>query len=400
MVVIKTAAFITKHNKQELKMSESIRQKVRKQIMHFGLAFCTAIAVVFAMTGCSESGSSEGAAPSGKAKGASDNSTPAKYFRYTKEGNVMDGEYIVIRGLNTKCDINGQLEVNLDEIWTKYQGKIIIPSTINGVPVKAVDMNVPRGQQLPGGIVSLDGKIQDPDSLYLGNSSKWDGMITEVIVPDNVTSFGTDVELPKLTQITVSTTIQSLSPKCGNKQPVRVCFTGTSTAKPNFKKYKFDYRWRNNVTFVFPETIKEIDISSIEYHEFCHDSKGYSPSLICHVKDYEVNVNKVHFDIECAQDAEFTWGNGDIILEDGTKKTLSFAGKKYGNIDELLTDLICDGILVKIHSVNGKETVISSKTDALKQMLDDFVKKIDWQFDSKNYKFDKVLAPEVKKIFK
>ncbi len=409
MVVIKTAAFITKHNKQELKMSESIRQKVRKQIMHFGLAFCTAVAVVFAMTGCSDSGSSEGAAsaPSGKSKEASDNSTPAKYFRYTKEGNVMDGEYIVIRGLNTKCDLNGQLEVNLDEIWTKYQGKLIIPSAINGVPVKAVDINNPGGQQLPGGIVSLDGKIQDPDSLYLGNSSKWDGMITEVIVPDNVTSFKAAIKLPKLTQLTVNTEIKGIklfgSLFGPSEQNIRVCFTGTSPAKPNFQNFSLGSAKQ---TFVFPETIKEIDISSVGNKEFFHNAHYRNGGDLYSFIDTDLkNFKRNPIEFECAQDAVFTWGNKEYTKfrfvfahlnqehANDKGKTLAFAENKYRNIDELLSELICEGIFVNLSKVNGKDTVIYSKMNEFEKALND-IKEND-KFD-----FERDFAPELKKIFK
>ena len=385
-------------------MSESIRQKVRKQIMHFGLAFCTAVAVVFAMTGCSDSGSSEGAAsaPSGKSKEASDNSTPAKYFRYTKEGNVMDGEYIVIRGLNTKCDLNGQLEVNLDEIWTKYQGKLIIPSAINGVPVKAVDINNPGGQQLPGGIVSLDGKIQDPDSLYLGNSSKWDGMITEVIVPDNVTSFKAAIKLPKLTQLTVNTEIKGIklfgSLFGPSEQNIRVCFTGTSPAKPNFQDFSLGSAKQ---TFVFPETIKEIDISSMKSMLFSFEIEhlgGWND--FGHFIHIDLKQSKrERIEIECAQDAVFTWGNKEY-----KNKTLVFAENKYGNIDELLSELICEGIFVNISSVNGKDTVIANKMNEFEQVLENLFdrawNKREFQNFGNHYKFDKHLAPELKKLFK
>lgn len=90
------------------------------------LALCTLFAIAVTMAGCGDGDSADG-------------STPAKYFRYEKKGNVKDGEYIVIRGLNTVSDEIGNPKVNLEDIWKKYKGKIVIPSRIEGMPVREID---------------------------------------------------------------------------------------------------------------------------------------------------------------------------------------------------------------------------------------------------------------------
>ena len=102
-------------------MSESLSWKVKINLRNLGVLLCTIVAVAITMTGC-----------------GGDGATPAKYFRYEVEGNAKDGKNIVIKGLNTISDEKGNLKVNLENIWKKYQGKIVIPSKIDGLPVRKV----------------------------------------------------------------------------------------------------------------------------------------------------------------------------------------------------------------------------------------------------------------------
>lgn len=76
-----------------------------------------------------------------------------QYLMYRKAGNVRDGYYIEVVGLNVECDETGALKVDLNEIWTKYQGKLVIPSEIEGLPVKKVKFNIDDQKLVIGGTV-------------------------------------------------------------------------------------------------------------------------------------------------------------------------------------------------------------------------------------------------------
>ena len=386
-------------------MSKLICRITQKKFVWLWLALSAMFTITIIMTGCGKSDGTDDA----------DGSTPAKYFRYTKEGNVKDGEYIVIRGLNTKCDMKGNLKINLDDIWTKYQGKIVVPEQINGILVKELDFLSPvRGETLPGGIFSLDGKIEDPDSYCLQDSSKWREMVTELVLPKSIQTCKTI--LPNLNKVTVFSTIEDFSNK--GKQILTICYSEASSPKPSFSAFlkPYDYLLERKYTFVFPETVKEIDLSSLPYQGFFHHrpndggyTRGYEDhcfwSLLANnFKEGHINYN-LYIEVNCAQDAMFSWDKEEVtpdVGDNARKKKLSFAGEKYDSIDKLLSDLICEGVFVTVTCLNGKDTVMhnSSKMNDFQKVIKDVREKADKKQFSDGYTFDKCVAPELKKVFK
>lgn len=171
-----------KHNTvtQESDMLETILLKIKKSFFRQTMVLCAIFTLVGVMTGCGSDGSTSD-------DSTSDGSTPAKYFRYVKKGNVKDGEYIVIKGLNTACDENGKLKVNLNDIWEKYNGRIVIPSKIEGLPVRSVKITelggpLGDGDKLPNGLYLLD--LLDAEKMLYASDEKYNELITEVVIPE------------------------------------------------------------------------------------------------------------------------------------------------------------------------------------------------------------------------
>lgn len=100
---------------------------------------------------------------------SNDGSTPAKYFTYMKIGDAKSGYSIVVLGLNSAA--------NLDDLWTKYNGKIVIPSKIGELPVIAVNFTYSiKDADLPNVVGTRKGTKEKLD------------YIIELTFPDNLKS--------------------------------------------------------------------------------------------------------------------------------------------------------------------------------------------------------------------
>ncbi len=280
-------------------MSKCIMRKLKNTFMHAGLAMF-AMLIMLTMSGCGSNDGNTGgnAGNTGSSDGGKGSSgTPAKFFRYTKAGNPKDGEYIVIHGLNTKCDLQGNLEVNLDDIWNKFQGNIVIPDKIDSLTVKIVEFDHPKGQQLPGGIISLEGKIQDPDSLYLVDASRWMELITKLNIPDNVSQFSPRIRLSGLEELSMPSSCQLL--------------------KGNFKKLKkLDFREVNGKKSKYSYSGPLFEILCDDYN-----CSLQSITLPDSIKLINLAISKMKpsetgfLEINCASDAKFffcTYDKGDF----------------------------------------------------------------------------------------
>lgn len=157
-------------------MSESLSRKIKKSFVRTSLALCTLFAIAVTMAGCGDGDSADG-------------STPAKYFRYEKKGNVKDGEYIVIRGLNTVSDEIGNPKVNLEDIWKKYKGKIVIPSRIEGMPVREFNWNYISNQggvKAPNTSVFIMNALDAEKAFYSAKEEEYNKLVTEIVFPEGI----------------------------------------------------------------------------------------------------------------------------------------------------------------------------------------------------------------------
>ena len=144
----------------------------------------------------------------------------AKYFHYTKKGNAKTGYYIAILGLNVECNESGKLVVDLDEIVSKHQGKLVIPSEIDGIPVKEVNLDSYRhkmdlatdfsGTPVNSGPVSLIA-VTDSDGMkyYLANDGDYYKYISEIVIPEGVESV--DLDSLSLKELTLPASVSKFS---------------------------------------------------------------------------------------------------------------------------------------------------------------------------------------------
>lgn len=237
-------------------MSESLSRKIKKSFVRTSLALCTLFAIAVTMAGCGDGDSADG-------------STPAKYFRYEKKGNVKDGEYIVIRGLNTVSDEIGNPKVNLEDIWKKYKGKIVIPSRIEGMPVREIDWNLiwnQGGVKAPNTSVYIMNALDAEKAFYSDKEKEYNKLVTEVVFPEGlhkilITSLR-DV-MTYTIPLSVVNGAQTLD--FGNSVDKVVIQGSSKDDSIMFKKslssslFIFGYGTSGNITF--PECVKKVNLA-------------------------------------------------------------------------------------------------------------------------------------------
>ncbi len=237
-------------------MSESLSLKIKKSFVRTSLALCTLFAIAVTMAGCGDGDSADG-------------STPAKYFRYEKKGNVKDGEYIVIRGLNTVSDEKGNPKVNLEDIWKKYQGKIVIPSRIEGMPVREIDWDLiwdQGGVKAPNTSVYIMNALDAEKAFYSDKEKEYNKLVTEVVFPEGLHKISI-TSLRDVMTYTIPLSVVNGAERLnfGSTRGDKVVIQGSSKDDSIMLKdaisslFIFGYGTSGNITF--PECVKKVNLA-------------------------------------------------------------------------------------------------------------------------------------------
>lgn len=210
----------------------------------------------------------------------------AKYLMYKKAGNVRDGFYIEIIGLNVECDDSGELNVDLNEIWTEYQGKLVIPAEIDGLPVKKVSFNTNMQKYTIGGLVNTVNKVPvrfvtngDDMLYYLDDFSSYLKNIKDLTIPS-----GVEVDLRDLDDLD-NLTISLASLKNFQKSVKNIVFTTDDESKIFNDSLYYSHN-KEEAEFhaglvpalgeksnVFPNNVKKIDLRNLFYSNYDGDVK-------------------------------------------------------------------------------------------------------------------------------
>ena len=208
-----------------------------------------------------------------------------QYLMYQKKGNVRDGYYIEIIGLNIQCDDTGTLNVDLNELWTKYQGKVVIPSEIEGLPVKKVSFDQFEQKRIIGGQVDTLNKVSvrfvtngDEFLYYLNKFGDYLENIKELTIPAGVEKYEGGLNLQKLT-------IPLETKKYGNAE--ENIYTTVDETKVINEIVEIS---RFSKSTVFPNNVKKIDLGQI--FNTTEDNGG-------------VRDDNKGYRITCSPDAEF-----------------------------------------------------------------------------------------------
>ena len=256
-----------------------------KKITWGFLSIFAALFICVGLTGCGDDGDDA-----------------AKYLMYKKAGNVRDGFYIDVIGLNIECDDSGELNVDLNEIWTEHQGKLVIPAEIDGLPVKKVSFNASMQKYEIGGLVNTINKVPvrfvtngDDMLYYLDDFSSYLKNIKDLTIPSGVEVVLSD--LYNLENLTISlSSLKNLSKTVKNAvyttDDESKIFNGSLYYSHNKEEAEFHAGLvpaLGEKSNVFPNNVKKIDLRNLFYSN----------------RDGDVQEECKGCKITCAPDAEF-----------------------------------------------------------------------------------------------